>query len=35
MSDADTEAQIAQSQPSLMLICSNLYDKLKADGIIA
>ena len=35
MSDADTESQIAQSQPSLALICSNLYDKLKADGIIA
>lgn len=35
MNDTDTEAQIAQSQPSLMLICSNLYDKLKADGIIA
>jgi DNA modification methylase len=35
MSDADIESQISQSQPSLMLICSNLYDKLKADGIIA
>jgi DNA modification methylase len=35
MSDADTEAQIAQSQPSLMLICSNLYDVLKQKEIIA
>lgn len=35
MSDAETEAQIGQSQPSLLLICSNLYDKLKDDQIIA
>ena len=35
MSDAETEAQIGQSQPSLVLICSNLYDKLKDDQIIA
>ena len=35
MSDADTEAQIAQSQPSLGLICSNLYDLLKQKEIIA
>ncbi len=35
MSDADAEAQIAQSQPSLALICSNLYDKLKQTEIIA
>ena len=35
MSDADAEAQIAQSQPSLGLICSNLYDLLKQKEIIA
>jgi DNA modification methylase len=35
MNDTDTEAQIAQSQPSLMLICSNLYDVLKQKEIIA
>jgi DNA modification methylase len=35
MSDAETEAQIGQSQQSLVLICSNLYDKLKDDQIIA
>ena len=35
MSDADTEMQIQQSQPSLALICSNLYDLLKQKEIIA
>jgi DNA modification methylase len=35
MNDTDTESQIAQSQPSLMLICSNLYDVLKQKEIIA
>lgn len=35
MSDTDTETQIAQSQPSLGLICSNLYDVLKQKEIIA
>ena len=35
MNDTDTESQIAQSQPSLMLICSNLYEVLKQKEIIA
>ena len=35
MSDADTDSQIAQSQPSLQLIVSNMYDRLKAGQIIA
>ena len=35
MNDIDTESQIAQSQPSLMLICSNLYEVLKQKEIIA
>lgn len=35
MSDADTEAQIEQSQGSLLIICNNLYDLLKEKAIIA
>ena len=35
MSDADTDSQIAQSQPALQLIVSNMYDKMKNGGIIA
>jgi hypothetical protein len=34
MSQEETEAQIAQSQPSLVFIMSNIYDKLKAAGAI-
>jgi hypothetical protein len=35
MSEADTESQIAQSQPSLQLIISNMYDRMKDGGLIA
>jgi hypothetical protein len=35
MSEADTESQIAQSQQSLQLILSNMYDRMNAAGIIA
>lgn len=35
MSDADAEMQIQQSQPTLALMCSNLYDLLKQKAIIA
>ena len=35
MSDSDTEAQIAQSQPSLQFILNNVYEKLKEAGVIA
>ena len=35
LSDADADAQIAQSQPSLGFIMGNVYDKLKAAGVIA
>lgn len=35
MSEEDTEAQIAQSQPSLQFILANAYDKLKAAGALS
>jgi hypothetical protein len=35
MSEADTESQIAQSQPSLELIVGNMYDRMKDAGLIA
>jgi hypothetical protein len=35
MSESDTESQISQSQPSLQLILSNMYDMLKDGGVIA
>lgn len=35
MSEADAESQIAQSQPTLNLILSNMYDKMKDAGLIA
>lgn len=35
MSEADIESQISQSQPSLQLILSNMYDRLKDASIIA
>jgi hypothetical protein len=35
MSEADTQAQIDQSQQSLQLILSNMYDRMNAAGIIA
>ena len=34
MSEADTESQIAQSQPSLQFIIGNMYDRMKDGGII-
>lgn len=34
ISEADAEAQIAQSQPSLGFILGNVYDKLKDSGVI-
>lgn len=33
--DEDAESQIAQSQPSLVFILGNVYDKLKASGVIS
>lgn len=35
MSEADTESQIEQSQPSLGFILSNMYEKLDAAGVFA
>jgi hypothetical protein len=35
MSESDAESQIAQSQPTLTLIVDNMYDRMKAAGIIA
>jgi basic membrane lipoprotein Med (substrate-binding protein (PBP1-ABC) superfamily) len=35
MSESDTESQIAQSQPSLQFILSNVYDKLKDANVIS
>lgn len=35
MSEADAESQIAQSQPSLQLIVSNMYDRMKEAGFIS
>jgi hypothetical protein len=35
MSDEDTEKQIEQSQPSLVYILGNIYDKLEAGGALA
>jgi hypothetical protein len=34
-SEADLETQISQSQPSLSFMMANIYDKLKASGVIA
>ena len=35
ISEEDMEMQIQQSQPSLAFMMSNIYDKLKAGGVIA
>ena len=35
MSDEDTEKQIEQSQPSLVFIFGNIYDKLNQAGVLA
>ena len=35
MSDDDTEKQIEQSQPSLVFIFGNIYDKLNQAGVLA
>ena len=35
MSESDTENQIQQSQPSLVYILGNAYDKLKEADVIA
>lgn len=35
ISDEDMETQIANSQPSLTLMMSNIYDMLKEGGVIA
>jgi hypothetical protein len=35
MSESDTETQIAQSQPTLIFMFGNIYDKLKANNAIA
>lgn len=34
MNDEDTQKQIDQSQPALVFITSNLYQRLKESGII-
>ena len=34
MSEEDTEAQVAQSQPTLHVILGNMYDRMKTAGII-
>ena len=35
LSDEDAEKQIEQSQPSLVFIFGNIYDKLNAAGALA
>ena len=35
LNEADLNAQIEQSQPSLGFMMSNIYDKLKDAGVIA
>ena len=35
LNEADLDAQIVQSQPSLSFMMSNIYDKLKEGGVIA
>lgn len=35
ISEADAEAQIQQSQPSLVFMLGNIYEKLKSNNIIA
>ena len=35
MSDEEMEKQIEQSQPSLVFILGNIYDKLEAGGALA
>ena len=35
MSQEDTDKQIEQSQPSLIFILGNVYDKLKDAGVLA
>ena len=35
MSEEDTEKQISQSQPTLVYMFGNIYDKLKSNNIIA
>jgi hypothetical protein len=35
INESDLETQISQSQPSLSFMMSNIYDKLKASGVIA
>lgn len=35
ISDEDMETQIANSQPSLTVMMSNIYDMLKEGGVIA
>ena len=35
MSEEDTESQISQSQGSLQLIVSNMYDRMKDASVIA
>ncbi len=35
MKEEDIEAQIKQSEPSLVFMFGNIYDKLKANNVIA
>ena len=35
MSESDAEAQISQSQPALQHIVANMYDRMKAAGLVA
>jgi hypothetical protein len=35
ISESDAETQISQSQPTLIFMFGNIYDKLKASNVIA
>ena len=35
IADEDAEAQISQSQPTLIFMFGNIYDKLKENNVIA
>jgi hypothetical protein len=35
MSQEDTETQIEQSQPSLIFMLGNIYEKLKSSNVLA
>ena len=35
ISESDEETQISQSQPKLIFMFGNIYDKLKTNGVVA